>query len=302
MDGIVNILKPPGMSSHDVIDFCRKAFHTKKIGHTGTLDPEAAGVLPVCVGKATKLADRVGGERKSYRAVVKLGIVTDSYDLEGQILRESSVPEILDVELVKIIEKFLGAQLQMPPVYSAIKVNGRKLYEYALKGETVEIKPRECFIYRISFVERSISDEFTLDIECSKGTYIRSICHDIGEILGCGGAMKRLIRLSSGGFRIQDAFLLEEISELGTECITPVDRYYSEKIRLNVNPDAVSYIENGNPIIYRHFDEESKAVSLQLKEGDEARIYSNERFLGIAEKRKYSADKGFGMMLTYRHC
>jgi len=302
MDGIVNVLKPPGMSSHDVINLCRKIFGTKKIGHTGTLDPEAAGVLPVCVGKATKLADRIGGESKSYRVVAKLGVVTDSYDLEGNILEEKIVEDMTDEALIEGLKVFLGEIDQLPPIYSAIKVNGKKLYEYALEGKNVEIKPRKIKIHSISFVERISNDEFMFDVVCAKGTYVRSICHDLGKNLGCGAAMKRLIRTASGNFKIENSYTLEELEELKGTALTSIEDYFSSKKRICILDDAVPYTLNGNPVLIKNMDEIGKKLFLSMEEGTEVLLYSHESLLGLAEKRKYRSETGFAAVMTFRCC
>lgn len=300
MDGIVNILKPPGMSSHDVINLCRRIFGTKKIGHTGTLDPEAAGVLPVCVGKATKLADRIGGETKSYRVVVKLGVVTDSYDLEGNILEEKVVGNIEDADLIEGLKVFLGDIEQLPPIYSAIKVNGKKLYEYALKGESVDIKPRKIKIFSISFIERISNDEFMFDVVCAKGTYVRSICHDLGQNLGCGGAMKRLIRTASGNFKLEDSYILEELEELKGASLTSIEEYFSDKERIQVVEEAIPFTLNGNPVLIKSMDDAGQKLFFSMKEGAEVLLYDKENLLGLAEKRRYAAETGFAAVMTFR--
>lgn len=302
MDGIVNILKPPGMSSHDVVNSCRRIFGTKKIGHTGTLDPEAAGVLPICVGKATKLADRIGGESKAYRVVVKLGVVTDSYDLEGNILEENEVKDFSNQELMEILKDFTGEMEQLPPIYSAIKVNGRKLYEYALKGESVEIKSRKITIHRITFIERIERDEFMFDVVSSKGTYVRSICHDLGAKLGCGAAMKRLIRISSGKFLIKDSFTLEEIEDLKGKALTSIEDYFEGKPIIHIREDAVPFIMNGSPVLLKNMKSEGQKVFLSMKEQEEVLIYHDKVLLGIAEKRRYAAETNFAAVLTFRNC
>ena len=302
MDGIVNILKPPGMSSHDVVNSCRRIFGTKKIGHTGTLDPEAAGVLPICVGRATKLADRIGGESKAYRVVVKLGVVTDSYDLEGNILEENEVRDFSNQELIAVLNEFTGEMEQLPPIYSAIKVDGKKLYEYALKGESVEIKPRKITIHRITFIERIENDEFMFDVVSSKGTYVRSICHDLGAKLGCGAAMRRLIRISSGKFLIENSYTLEEIEEMKGQSLTTIEDYFDGTPIIHIREDAVPFIMNGSPVLLKNMDSEGQTGFLSMKEQDEVLVYHGEALLGIAEKRRYAAESNFAAVLTFRNC
>lgn len=302
MDGIVNILKPPGMSSHDVVNMCRKIFGTKKVGHTGTLDPEAAGVLPVCIGKATKLADRISGESKAYRVVIKLGVVTDSYDLEGNVIEEKEVRDFSDQELIDALQVFSGDIDQLPPIYSAIKVQGKKLYEYALSGEEVVIKTRKIKIDRITFIERIAKDEFMFDVICSKGTYIRSICHDLGVNLGCGAAMKRLIRMASGIFEINSAYTLEELEELKGDSLMSIESYFIGKQKINVSPDAIPFILNGNPVVFKNIESSNQKLFLSMKESEEVLIYSGEVLLGLAEKKKFAAETGFAAVITFRCC
>ena len=300
MDGIVNILKPPGMSSHDVVNICRKIFGTKKVGHTGTLDPEAAGVLPVCIGKATKLADRISGESKAYRVIIKLGVVTDSYDLEGNILEEKEVRNFSDQELIDALQVFSGDIDQLPPIYSAIKVQGKKLYEYALSGEEVVIKARKIKIDRITFIERIARDEFMFDVICSKGTYIRSICHDLGVNLGCGAAMKRLIRMASGRFEIESSYTLEEVEELKGDSLMSIESYFIGKKKINVSSEALPFILNGNPVVFKNMEISDHELFLSMKESEEVLIYSGEVLLGLAEKKKFSAETGFAAVITFR--
>ena len=300
MDGIINILKPPGMSSHDVVNMCRKIFGTKKVGHTGTLDPEAAGVLPVCIGKATKLADRISGESKAYRVVIKLGVVTDSYDLEGNVIEEKEVRDFSDQELIDALQVFSGEIDQLPPIYSAIKVQGKKLYEYALSGEEVVIKARKIKIDKITFIERIAKDEFMFDVICSKGTYIRSICHDLGVNLGCGAAMKRLIRMASGIFEINSAYTLEELEELKGDSLMSIESYFIGKQKINVSPDAIPFILNGNPVVFKNIESSDQKLFLSMKEAEEVLVYSGEVLLGLAEKKKFAAETGFAAVITFR--
>ena len=207
MNGILNLNKPHGCSSHDMVYFTRKLLGEKKVGHIGTLDPIATGVLPVLVGNSTKLCDMLTSRDKKYTAKLKLGIATDTMDITGNILRQSEIiPAESDV--LSAARSFVGEILQTPPVYSAIKVGGRKLYEYARQGIEIKPEPRKVEIYCIE-VRKIAEPEYELDIHCSKGTYIRSLCNDIGEKLGCGGVMSALVRTASGGFEIKDAFAPE---------------------------------------------------------------------------------------------
>ena len=218
MDGIINVYKEKGFTSHDVVAKLRGILHQKKIGHTGTLDPEAEGVLPVCLGKATKVCDLLTNKDKTYRAVCQLGVSTDTQDMTGEILQTADCSGVTREALQEVLCGFTGNQLQVPPMYSALKVNGKKLYELAREGKTVERKARSITIYALELVD-FVPEEgtFTIDVTCSKGTYIRTLCNDIGEKLGCFGAMKSLLRTRVGVFELEKAFTLAQIEQFMAE-------------------------------------------------------------------------------------
>lgn len=295
MTGIINVLKPPGMTSHDVVYFVRKITGIKKVGHTGTLDPEAAGVLPVCTGKATKAVGYLTGKDKKYRVNVKLGIVTDTYDIYGNIVSQNKVRSIDKDKLLEVTRSFVGVIKQQPPIYSAIKKNGRKLYEYALNGEEVEIEKRTVTINSIDFVDFVSEDEIMLDVSCGKGTYIRSICHDIGNKLGCGACMSQLIRVSSGDFSIENAHTLEEIDAAAangslSKLLTPVDEVFCRYEKINIRQAAENSALNGNPLYEKAIVENIAGKA----EGARVRLYAGDRFIAIGiisfnseEGRKY---------------
>lgn len=214
MDGIINVLKPPGMTSSDVVVWMRRVLKTKKIGHTGTLDPGVAGVLPLCVGKGTRLAEYITEQGKAYLAEVTFGVTTDTQDAFGKEVHQTK-PDLKQSDLERVIPNFLGKLSQTPPMYSAVRKEGKHLYEYARQGLSIERTPREVFIYNLKLV-KWYAGEFPraiLDIECSKGTYIRTISHDLGQALGCGAHMSNLLRVRSGPFKIQESWTLEEIEE-----------------------------------------------------------------------------------------
>ena len=255
MNGILIINKPKGLTSHDVVSRVRRILHTKKVGHAGTLDPIATGVLVVLVGKATKLSDRFLCEKKRYRAGFMLGIETDTYDITGNILSKKNI-SVSKLELLKCIESFCGKITQVPPMYSAIKVGGKKLYELARRGITVECKPRNIEIYNIS-----LCDDNTLDISCSKGTYIRSLIHDIGEYLGCGAVMTELTRLESGDFCIEDSVTLEDLECDGFEkCSISIDDVIKVP-KVTVDGENERKIKNGNVIMFEGIDGECKVFA-----------------------------------------
>ena len=212
MDGIIVIRKEKGYTSHDVVAKLRGIFHMKKIGHTGTLDPDAEGVLPVALGKATKLVDLITDKEKTYEAVMRLGVVTDTQDMTGTILSQTEQISVTEKEVKEAAESFLGEQLQIPPMYSALKVNGKKLYELAREGKTVERKPRPVHFYQIEILEINLP-LVRYRVVCSKGTYIRTLCHDMGEKLGCGAAMESLVRTKVGKFELKDAITLAQAEE-----------------------------------------------------------------------------------------
>ena len=212
MIGIINLHKPQGKTSHDMVYFIRKTLKIKQVGHTGTLDPLASGVLPILVGKATRLSDFLMADNKEYIARVKLGITTDTQDITGTVIDTKNVSVSCD-EIKKVLASFIGEQNQLPPMYSALKVGGEKLYNLARKGITVERTPRKINIFYIELLSCDMeNNEFEIKVGCSKGTYIRTLCEDIGAALGCGATMSALIRTKSGDFSLENAFSQEQIT------------------------------------------------------------------------------------------
>lgn len=285
MNGIINVLKPAGMTSHDVVDFFRKTFNIPKAGHTGTLDPWAAGVLPICTGKATKLSEYLVRSRKKYRAGLALGITTDTLDAHGRITRQSKV-DVNEGMMIEIIRSFEGVIMQTPPMYSALKVEGRRLYDVARSGKTVERKPREVEIYGIRIVKMKLPDEIIIDVECSKGTYIRTLCADIGEKAGCGAHMSFLIRTASGIFHIDKAYTLEQLAMLKStdklqNALLPMDIALGEYDKVSLDADELRKFVNGvciekpwkgNEGIVRIYDERGifLALGLIIRKNDRA--------------------------------
>ncbi|HWR60372.1 MAG TPA: tRNA pseudouridine(55) synthase TruB [Clostridia bacterium] len=282
MNGIINVLKPPGMTSHDVVGFMRKVLGMKKIGHTGTLDPEAAGVLPICTGKATKVAQYLTDKQKRYRANIRFGAVTDTCDSYGSIIRETGPVSIDPARLEAVLKGFLGTISQKPPIYSALKVNGKKLYEYAREGKEVNIEERPVEIYEIKLVAMLAEDEAMLDVYCSKGTYIRTLCYDIGEALGCGAYMSQLVRLESSPFTIEEAHTLEEIKTAASEnrleeIMQSVEVLFRHYKTVTIKASALQSVMNGNPL----FGQGIQSGFGELAENDRVSIASEEGFLGI---------------------
>ena len=231
MFGVINIYKPKGMTSHDVVAILRKKLNIKQVGHTGTLDPFAEGVLPICVGKATRLIEYFEDD-KEYLATVQFGSQTTTYDLEGNITQTSSI-KITQTNLEKALEIFQGEILQTPPIYSAIKVNGKKLYEYAREGKEVKIEPRKVTIYKIelkSFDE--IKQQAEISIKCSKGTYIRSIANDLGVNLGCFGHLVKLIRTQAGKFLVENSVQLDDL-DIKNKIQSPLEVLSLPQINVN---------------------------------------------------------------------
>lgn len=224
LEGMLNILKPPGMTSHDVVDFIRKIYSTRKVGHTGTLDPDAAGVLPVCVGKATKFVSYFLEHDKRYRFEITFGFDTDTLDKSGKIVKSGLVRILREEELRQVLNEFKGKIKQIPPMYSAKKIKGKKLYEYAREGKTVEISPIDVTIYDIELVEYQPPYRVLIDVKCSKGTYIRALVRDICKKLNMTGYMSMLIRTEIGAFKIDNAYTLEEIME-NKALLQPIDKF-----------------------------------------------------------------------------
>lgn len=215
--GFLNVYKPKGMTSHDVVGRLRRVTKIKQIGHTGTLDPFATGVLPICIGKSTRLIEYLEDD-KEYLATVQFGKNTDTYDLDGEVVA-TFVKKVSEVEVRLGLKSFEGEISQMPPIYSAIKVNGKKLYDYARAGQEVEIKPRTVFISKMELVEfNQEKQEAKLLVACSKGTYIRSIAYDLGQNLGCGAYLSALERTKAGRFNIENTVRLEDLSEKDLVC------------------------------------------------------------------------------------
>jgi len=250
--GVLNIYKEPGYTSHDVVAIVRRTIGIKRVGHTGTLDPNAEGVLPICIGSATRLADYLAAENKTYVADLVLGITTDTGDISGNILTRHDGDLNVDSDVIEnILTSFLGDQLQIPPMYSAIKMGGKKLYELARKGVTVERKPRPVCIHHIKVVDK-IPEGYRIEVACSKGTYIRSLCMDIGEKLGCGGTMGKLVRTQSGQFLVNHAKKLDEIKYVAAHgqlqtLILPIDKVLPYPT-CHVKPEGLARAINGNPL------------------------------------------------------
>ena len=277
-NGIINIYKEAGFTSHDVEAKLRGILKQKKIGHTGTLDPEAVGVLPVCLGKGTKVCDLLTDKDKVYETVMRLGVVTDTQDMTGNVLRESPV-HVTREELEAVMRQFLGDYDQIPPMYSALKVQGKKLYELAREGRVIERKPRRVQILGLEL--RGMEEDgihVHMRVHCSKGTYIRTLCHDIGERLGCGAAMEKLIRTRVGVFKIEDALTLAQVevcvqNQKIDHLIRSIDSMFSmwPAGRTGAAVDRLLY--NGNMLYRKDMVLEEKR---EPESGEKFRIYDSQ--------------------------
>lgn len=247
-NGILIIDKPAGWTSMDVCAKVRGILHEKRVGHGGTLDPMATGVLPVFVGQATRGVEFAENSRKEYVAGLRLGLVTDTQDTTGTVLETRPV-SVTAQQVRQVLERFQGPQQQIPPMYSAIKIGGQKLYDLARKGQEVARKPRSVTFYELELLEQTGEAEFLLRCLCSKGTYVRTLCHDIGQALGCGGAMCSLRRTMAAGFTADQAVTLEEVQSRGEELLLPTDSLFSQHpILLLKSEKAEKRVRCGNPI------------------------------------------------------
>jgi tRNA pseudouridine55 synthase len=279
MDGVINIYKPEGITSFDVVAQIRKISRTKKVGHAGTLDPAASGVLPVCIGRATKIIDYIMNGVKTYRVTLKLGTVTDTYDREGKILQVNEV-NISEEEVISAIQSFLGEIEQIPPMYSALKVNGKRLYELAREGIEIDRLPRKIYIYDIN-INYTKLPQVSFDVVCSKGTYIRSLCYDIGIKLGCGGMMDDLERISTGSFHINEAVNLRDLNEENIlSHLISIDKALNNFDEFIAEDKLVKLITNGVAV-------KDKNLIEAIEEDKMLRVYNNKKeLIGLGMKKK----------------
>ena len=272
--GVILIDKPAGITSHDVVDVIKKIFKGYKVGHTGTLDPIATGLLNICVGDATKLSDELTAEDKKYKVKMLLGVETDTYDITGRIMFASVVNKD-EIYIKERIKRFVGKQMQMPPMYSAIKVDGKRAYQVAREGGSLELKPREIEIYSIDKIKVDIENkEAEFEVACSKGTYIRSLVNDIGKKIGCGATMIELRRLKCGNFEIKDAITLEKFIKLETDemnkRVITIEQCYKDSRNVNLNDSELKKFLNG--------------VNIQCNSLERiVRVYNNKKFIGLGK-------------------
>lgn len=298
--GVINVYKEPGYTSHDVVAKMRGILKQKKIGHMGTLDPNAVGVLPVCLGKATKLCNILSEKDKSYSATLLLGTVTNTQDTTGERLEqaeESKLKTLTEEEVFDTIKSYIGEYDQIPPMFSAIKINGQKLYHLARKGEEIERPARKCKILDITVTKMELP-RVDIHVTCSKGTYIRTLCHDIGKDLGVGGCMERLVRTKVDRFDVKKSITLAQIEEFrdnGTlqQHMVPVDEMLDKYSKCIVSKDAEKLVYNGNIFTGRN-----TFLKMNHEDGQTVRVYAQDgEFIGLyqynAQKQIYKPQKMF---------
>ncbi len=301
MNGIINVYKEKGYTSHDVVAKLRGILRQKKIGHTGTLDPQAEGVLPVCLGNATRLCDLLTDKTKEYEAVLRLGVTTDTQDMTGTVLSEAPVTVTKD-DIIDIMLTFRGKIMQVPPMYSALKVDGRKLVDLAREGIEVERKAREIEIYELEILEVNLP-LVRFRVNCSKGTYIRTLCQDIGEKAGCGGAMESLLRSRVDRFEVKDALTLDEIEKVRDqqrldEILYPVDEVFMHLEEVTVKNEFRKVIDNGNSLYPKMYSPRVEFFADENKTPTQIRVYNEDKiFYGIyvfdPERRRFKPYKMF---------
>ncbi|MBN2795881.1 MAG: tRNA pseudouridine(55) synthase TruB [Clostridia bacterium] len=278
MNGVLNIYKDQNMTSHDVVAIVRRVLKTKKVGHTGTLDPMATGVLPICIGQATKIVDFLQADKKTYIAELTLGVTTDTEDAWGEVLETKEV-HVTDDEISKAILSFVGEIEQVPPMYSALKVKGKKLYELAREGKVIERQARIRHIYQIEIL--SIADnKVKFEVVCSKGTYIRTLCKDIGEVLGVGGHMSSLDRSATGNFHKEQSISIEDLKAESFDQsahLIPIDLALTFDKKIEISDKAKELVMNGVKIDLAHY------FKSELKAEDYVMVYNQQEFFALAQ-------------------
>lgn len=275
-EGVVNLLKPPGMTASNAVSDVRRIFHEKRVGHTGTLDPGAAGVLPICIGRATRLFDLLVDKEKEYIAEIRFGARTDTQDAYGAIVARSGA-DVSREELSAILPSFLGTQEQIPPMYSALKRGGERLHRLARQGQEIEREARTISVHALELLDEVVSGGYLLRVRCSRGTYVRTLCEDIGARLGRCAYMAFLLRTEAGPFRLAEAYSIAELAALEeagrlSEALIPIEQALAFLPALTIDPDTAARLRNG----------------VSIPQGGEApmlsRLYAGERFLGVGER------------------
>lgn len=278
MNGVINFFKPKGMTSHDAVNLLRKALNMKKIGHTGTLDPNASGVLPLCIGKGTRIAEYLLDINKEYLAELTLGLRTDTQDQDGKVISFSN-KIVNEEDIIKVMSKYIGNIDQLPPMYSALKQNGKKLYELAREGKTVERKLRNITIYEQKILNIEGNKKVLFSAKCSKGTYIRTLCDDIGIDLGTYGYMSYLLRTEVGPFKIENSYSIDYIRSLNPEeiskIIIPMDKALDHLDKIIIPEELYSKIINGIVLPFENSED--------FKVNKEYKIYCKDVFMGIGK-------------------
>ncbi len=290
MDGIFNINKTTGVTSHDVVASIRKLLKQKRVGHAGTLDPAASGVLPICIGQGTRVAEYLSASGKAYKAEIVFGMVTDTYDSEGAVVRTANVTDLTLVQVEQALRQFIGPQMQTPPRYSAIKLQGRPAYKLARAGEEISLEPRPITIYQLEVLDW-LAPRLTLAVECSSGTYMRSLAYDLGERLGYGAYLSALVRTRSGPFALAESVTLEQVADAVTartdlevaariaRFLHPLDIALQQYPALRLDDATVERVLHGNAFKYEDQEDTWRRQASPL-----ARVYDAAgRFLGIAE-------------------
>ncbi|OEH85862.1 tRNA pseudouridine(55) synthase TruB [Desulfuribacillus stibiiarsenatis] len=316
LHGFINVNKPKGLTSHDVVARLRRILKTKKVGHTGTLDPDVTGVLPIAIGQATKLTEYVMEKPKTYRGTMVLGISTTTEDISGEILNRVTPKDISTQSIMDVFATLHGEIEQIPPMYSAVKVQGKKLYELARQGKEIEREPRKVQIYRFQFLDVSDVEidnmkfpAISFEVQCSKGTYVRTLCVQVGQLLHTPACMLSLQRTESAGFLIDDSFTLEEIEKLALEdkhvqVLTPMDLPLQQMPRLDITEIEFQKMLNGMP--YRNYSIHSKSIE-SVPLGNIFRVYNHEGIFFALYKLTYittdyeewKAEKVFKEVLSF---
>lgn len=283
MNGVINIFKPKGMTSHDVVAILRRKLKIKRIGHTGTLDPMATGVLPICIGKATRISEYLLNLDKEYIGELTLGFETDTQDSLGKVINCSN-KTVDKNEITDIMLGYKGKMKQLPPMYSALKHKGKKLYELAREGKTVERKSRDINIYNLEILKIQENKKIIFKVKCSRGTYIRTLCNDIGQDLGTFGHMSYLIRISTGAFKIEDSYGLDYIESLNIEDINnlliPMDEALHHIEKIEIKDEYYSRLINGARIL---FNESILKKNIEYKKEQTYRVYCKNEFIGMGK-------------------
>lgn len=273
MQGIVNVFKPQNFTSHDCVAILRGVTGIKKIGHTGTLDPMATGVLPCCIGKATRIIEYLDNDLKEYECTMRMGMTSDTMDIWGNITYTEHVVIPDDDRIIRTLKSFEGNIEQIPPKYSAVRVNGRRLYEYARAGKDVEIRPRKVMIQSID-IQSIVNDEIRFKMKCGKGTYVRSVCHDAGELLGTGAVMTQLCRTSNGAFKAEDAVDIREIKDSSAELVRKMIRPFYDSLhfrKIHVDHKEAKALSDGKTIYSAGVFEKNEKLS----------VYTDGFFVGV---------------------